>query len=67
MMSGDPINITVAGSNLFVSNDTGVVGEFTTSGATVNASLINVGSIDELGSMVVIGSLRISVRAESLT
>ena len=52
----EPLNITVSGSNLFVSNDSGIVGEYTTSGATVNASLINVGSNDELGSMVVIGS-----------
>jgi hypothetical protein len=56
-MSGDPINITVAGSTLFVSNYNGVVGEYTTSGATVNSSFISVANpTDELGSMVVIGS-----------
>ncbi|HBZ72018.1 MAG TPA: hypothetical protein DEP35_20730 [Deltaproteobacteria bacterium] len=30
----------MSGSNLFVVNDAGTIGEYTTSGATVNASLI---------------------------
>ena len=54
--STDPLNILVSGSNVFVSNGFGVVGEYTTSGATVNASLISEPSGGELGSMAVVGS-----------
>ena len=37
-----PVGIVVSGSDLFVANDAGgTIGEYTTSGATVNASLIS--------------------------
>jgi hypothetical protein len=37
-----PIGIAISGSDLFIANfNTGTVGEYTTSGATVNASLIS--------------------------
>jgi hypothetical protein len=38
-----PIGIAVSGSNLFVANQaSGTIGEYTTSGATVNAALVTV-------------------------
>jgi hypothetical protein len=37
-----PAAIAVSGGNLFVTNElTGTIGEYTTSGATVNASLVS--------------------------
>jgi threonine/homoserine/homoserine lactone efflux protein len=36
----DPVSIALSGSDLFVVNQAGSVGEYTTAGATVNAALI---------------------------
>ena len=37
-----PVGLAVSGSNLFVANwNAGTIGEYTTSGGTVNASLIS--------------------------
>ncbi len=38
-----PAGLALAGNRLFVANEGGTVGEYTTSGATVNASLISIG------------------------
>ena len=52
----DPYGLTVSGSNLFVANGlTNWVGEYTTTGATVNSNLTS-GGLGSVSSVAIFGS-----------